>query len=179
MCKGSSRKKLGRGLGSHTLSCKNLIAQSESRWGIFTFFSFCLEKKEVKKLDSFHNFNSMPRIIFYVNLILKKIFALISLQVLHICIIILWTFFSKFLRVIYHELLILWAFSHGTDISCNLHALPDYYFVTCVPSAAGKTAILLAKTIMHAKTFAILQKKKNDWYFVAKIVLTYSETKMF
>ena len=80
--------------------------------------------------------------------------------------------FPNFCNIfIMNYILVLWAFSHGTDISCNLHALPDYYFVTSVPSAAGKTAILLAKTIMHAKTFAILQKKKNTWYFVTKSVL--------
>ena len=174
---------MGRGLGSHTLSCKNLIAQFESRWGIFTFFSFCLSrrkgsKKQKTRYDSFHNFIFNAKNIISCEFDTKKNIWANFIAILHICIMILWTFFSKFLQDIYHDLLVLWAFSHGTDISCNLHALPDYYFVTCVPSAAGKTAILLAKTIMHAKTFAILQKKKK-LYFVAKIVLTYSEKKMF
>ena len=151
LCKRSSRKKLGRGLGSHTLSCKNLIAQSESRWGIFTFFFVLPRGKGSKKLDiiRFITLPSMPRIRFY--LIIFDFIA--SFTYLH----------YDFIDILFQifATTCLWVFSHETDINCNLHALPDY-FVTCVPSAAGKTAILLAKTIMHAncKDFGDFEEKE-------------------
>ena len=85
-------------------------------------------KKQKTRYNSFHNFtfNEKNKILCEFNI--KKIFALVSLQVLHICIMILWTFFSKFCKVfimnyLFYELLVMEQTLVAISPSCNLHAL--------------------------------------------------------
>ena len=139
-------------------------------------------KKQKTRYNSFHNFTFNERNKILCEFNIKKIFALVSLQVLHICIMILWTFFSKFCKVfimnyLFYERLVMEQTLVAISPSCNsnLHALPDYIlFCNLCPICCRQNCYSTCKNHNACKDLCdFAEKKEKIWCVQGFYVFSY------